>query len=63
MKILDGSGTIGKTELYEVMKRFKKGITKEQVDHILEQVDSDGSGKISFEGKTIILLIFFILSI
>ena len=57
IKIQDGSGTIGQAELYEVMKRFNKGITKEQVDQILEQVDSDGSGKISFEGKTIMLLI------
>ena len=38
------------------MKRFKKGITQEQVDIIMAQIDTDGSGKVNFEGMK---LLFF----
>ena len=52
----DGSGSIDRSEIYEIMKRFKKGITQEQVDIIMAQIDTDGSGKVNFEGMK---LLFF----
>ncbi len=52
----DGSGSIDRSEIYEIMKRFKKGITQEQVDIIMTQIDTDGSGKVNFEGMKLFVL-------
>ncbi len=51
----DKSGFIDSNELFDAMRKYKKNITKQQVDIIIEKVDTDKSGKISFDG-----LFFFI---
>jgi len=36
------------------MKRFKPSITEEEVSQIIVQIDLDGSGKISLDGKAFV---------
>ncbi len=50
LKKLDGSGSIERKELYDIMKRFNPDITHEEVSASISKVDDDQSGKISFEG-------------
>ena len=47
----DGSGSIDEGELFNVVKRFNPSITRHQVDHMIESIDRDKSGKISFDGN------------
>lgn len=45
----DSSGFISEDELYQVMKKFKRTTTRESVRRMLEAVDTNNDGQISFE--------------
>jgi Ca2+-binding EF-hand superfamily protein len=45
----DSSGFISEDELYQVMKKFKRSTTRESVRKMLEIVDTNNDGQISFE--------------
>jgi calmodulin len=45
----NGDGTIEANELYEVMKSINLSATKEEIDDMIREVDTDGDGNISFD--------------
>ena len=47
----DGSGLVDDHELFNMVRKFNPGITKHQVDHMIDTIDRDKSGKISFDGR------------
>mmetsp|Transcript_6793 Transcript_6793/g.16324 ORF Transcript_6793/g.16324 Transcript_6793/m.16324 type:complete len:223 (+) Transcript_6793:156-824(+) len=45
----DGSGSIDKKELKRLMKKLGQALTEAEVDAMMEEVDSNGDGEISYE--------------
>ncbi len=45
----DGNGRISRAELKATMSQMCGGLSDEQVDHIIEEVDKDGDGEINYE--------------
>lgn len=46
----DNSGYVDENELFNIVKKFNPSITKKQVDHMVQSMDRDHSGKITFDG-------------
>lgn len=46
----DNSGYVDENELFNIVKKFNPSITKAQVDHMVQAIDRDHSGKITFDG-------------
>lgn len=44
----DGSGSIDRNEVRLLMKRLAQTLKDEEIDAIMEEVDTDGDGQISF---------------
>ncbi|KAL4237286.1 hypothetical protein ACF0H5_002005 [Mactra antiquata] len=47
----DGDGFISASELRHVMTNLGEKLTDEEVDAMIQEADSDGDGKIDYEGK------------
>jgi Ca2+-binding EF-hand superfamily protein len=47
----DKNGYITENELYQVMTRFRGGVTREEVDRMVRGCDHDSDGKINKNGK------------
>jgi calmodulin len=45
----DGSGTISKEEMAQVMKKFGEDLSSEDLDIMLQEVDKNGDGTIDCE--------------
>nr|XP_011412831.2 calmodulin-A-like [Crassostrea gigas] len=45
----DGSGYINSRELLTVMRAFKQDPTKTEVQHLMQELDTNGNGKIEYE--------------
>jgi len=45
----DRSGFIDRDEVRALMKKLAQTLTEEEIDAIMEEVDTDGDGEISFE--------------
>jgi Ca2+-binding EF-hand superfamily protein len=45
----DGSGSIDRKELKRLMKKLGQALTEAELDAMMEEVDSNGDGEISFE--------------
>ena len=45
----DNSGYIDESELFNAMTVFKKDITREDISVIISKLDSDHSGKVSYD--------------
>ena len=45
----DGSGTLDKDEVVEVMKQMGKQVSGTEVDAMMAEMDEDGSGEVDFE--------------
>eukprot|EP00105_Crassostrea_gigas_P000871 XP_011412831.1 PREDICTED: calmodulin-A-like [Crassostrea gigas] len=45
----DGSGYINSRELLTVMRAFKQDPTKAEVQHLMQELDTNGNGKIEYE--------------
>ena len=45
----DGSGSIDRNEMRALMKKLAQDLTEEEITLIMEEVDTDGDGEISFE--------------
>ena len=45
----DGSGGIDRDEMRQLMKKLAQTLTEEEITAIMEEVDVDGDGEISFE--------------
>jgi calmodulin len=45
----DRSGSIDRDEVRMLMKKLAQDLTEEEIDAIMEEVDTDGDGEISFE--------------
>ena len=46
-----GNGYITTDVLKEIFKELDDKITMEELDMMIEEIDSDGSGTVDFEGK------------
>lgn len=46
---VDGSGYIDRDDMRLLMKRLAQDLTDDEITSIMEEVDTDGDGKISFE--------------
>ena len=47
----DGDGFISAAELKEVMKSLEEKLTDDEIKEMLTEADTDGDGKIGFNGK------------
>ena len=47
----EGDGYITTDVLKEILKEIDPGLTNEDLDGIIEEVDEDGSGTLDFDGK------------
>ena len=45
----DGSGCIDRNEMRALMKKLAQDLTEEEITQIMEEVDQDGDGEISFD--------------
>ncbi|KAG5336236.1 TNNC3 protein, partial [Acromyrmex heyeri] len=54
----EGNGYIPTTCLREILRELDDQLTKEELDMMIEEIDSDGSGTVDFDGT---FLIFFFL--
>lgn len=45
----DGEGTIGRTELGDLLEALGENLTSNEVDEMMQAVDEDGSGQIDFD--------------
>lgn len=50
-----GNGYITTAVLREILKELDDKITNEDLDMMIEEIDSDGSGTVDFDGKMNIL--------
>ncbi|CAF0764636.1 unnamed protein product [Rotaria sordida] len=46
---IDGSGYVTADELHEILKRLNRDISKNQIREVINEVDMDHDGKISYE--------------
>lgn len=53
---LDGGGTISRNELETLMKCLGQDLTTEEITQIIDEVDVDGDGEISFEEFKMIMV-------
>lgn len=51
MVIFKGNGYITTNVLREILKELDDKITNEDLDSMIEEIDSDGSGTVDFDGK------------
>ena len=47
----EGNGYITTDVLKEILKEIDPGLTNDDLDNIIEEVDEDGSGTLDFDGK------------
>lgn len=59
MCIVSGNGYITTDVLREILRELDNNITKEELDMMIQEIDSDGSGTVDFDGCEIIMLDFF----
>lgn len=49
--LLIGNGYIPTTCLREILRELDDQLTDEELDIMIEEIDSDGSGTVDFDGK------------
>jgi len=49
-----GNGFIPTTCLKEILKELDDQLTEQELDIMIEEIDSDGSGTVDFDGESII---------
>lgn len=49
-----GNGYIPTTCLREILRELDDQLTDEELDIMIEEIDSDGSGTVDFDGKILI---------
>ena len=47
----EGNGYITTDVLREILRELDEGISKEDLDSMIEEIDSDGSGTVDFDGE------------
>ncbi|KAG5330669.1 TNNC3 protein, partial [Acromyrmex charruanus] len=52
----EGNGYIPTTCLREILRELDDQLTKEELDMMIEEIDSDGSGTVDFDGTFLIFL-------
>ena len=57
----DRSGMISEDELFEAMIRFKAGLTKQQVHSMVNAIDKNHDGSVSFKGIKFFFLFYLYL--
>ena len=58
-----GNGYIPTTCLKEILKELDDQLTEHELDIMIEEIDSDGSGTVDFDGEYSILLLFYLNSL
>jgi Ca2+-binding EF-hand superfamily protein len=56
--ILSGNGYIPTTCLREILRELDDQLTNEELDIMIEEIDSDGSGTVDFDGTFLISFFF-----
>lgn len=51
MFVVSGNGYITTSVLKEILKELDDKMSPEDLDSIIEEIDSDGSGTVDFDGK------------
>lgn len=54
----EGNGYITTSVLRDILKELDDKITSEDLDMMIEEIDSDGSGTVDFDGKYIFINIY-----
>lgn len=52
---LTGNGYIPTSSLREILRELDEQLTEEELDGLIQEIDTDGSGTVDFDGKTYIL--------
>jgi calmodulin len=52
----EGNGYITTDVLREILRELDDKVTKEDLDMMIEEIDSDGSGTVDFDGETFLLI-------
>ena len=52
---MTGNGYITTAVLREILKELDDKITSEELDMMIEEIDSDGSGTVDFDGTALLL--------
>lgn len=53
---MTGNGYIPTTCLREILRELDDQLTDEELDIMIEEIDSDGSGTVDFDGEFIFIL-------
>lgn len=56
----EGNGYIPTSCLKEILRELDDQLTNEELDMMIDEIDSDGSGTVDFDGKYTFSLIFMI---
>lgn len=58
--LITGNGYIPTSALREILRELDEQLTEEELDGLIQEIDTDGSGTVDFDGKYIHTLIFTI---
>lgn len=56
--VLSGNGYITTDVLREILSELDERMSEEELDEMIADIDSDGSGTVDFEGQYVIILRF-----
>lgn len=54
----EGNGYINVSDLREILRALDDKLTEDELDEMIAEIDTDGSGTVDFEGKKLPLLHF-----
>lgn len=55
--LLTGNGYIPTSSLREILRELDEQLTDVELDGIIQEIDTDGSGTVDFDGETIPLIL------
>lgn len=53
--LITGNGYIPTSSLREILRELDEQLTEEELDGLIQEIDTDGSGTVDFDGKVICL--------
>lgn len=49
--LVSGNGYIPTSSLREILRELDEQLTEEELDGLIQEIDTDGSGTVDFDGK------------
>lgn len=49
--VITGNGYIPTSSLREILRELDEQLTEEELDGLIQEIDTDGSGTVDFDGK------------